>query len=360
MRTQRRSGDLLLAAFVAVLLAAGPAVAQPATVHWVHDELGRIRAVVDAQGNVGMYQYDAVGNLLAIERIDVSGLPGAVAISLVTPNQGTVGASVTIFGKGFSSTPAQNAVAFNGTAATVTAAAPTRLVVAVPAGATTGSITLTAPLGNATSPSAFTVVAVTGPLAVTPGVVMLPPKGTQPFTAALNGTPTSSVTWTVNGIPGGDASVGTITTGGLFTAPAWQALATSVTVAATHTEDATLTASATVTVAVPTPIRTVASVQVGPAVTGVAPSSAAKGSSGVGVTLTGVGFTGATAVSFRLGAAADPNITVSNLSVTSDTQLTITVDVAAGAATGVRVVQVTTPSGASTVTGTGSNLFTVP
>jgi YD repeat-containing protein len=162
MRTQRRSGNLILAAFVAVLLAAGPGAAQQATVHWVHDEVGRIRAVVDAQGDVGVYQYDAVGNLVGIERVTVSGLPGAVAISLVTPGQGKVGSSVTLFGKGFSSTPAQNAVAFNGTAATVTAAAPTRLVVTVPAGATTGSITLTAPLGNATSPSAFTVVAVTG------------------------------------------------------------------------------------------------------------------------------------------------------------------------------------------------------
>jgi YD repeat-containing protein len=345
---------------MAVLLTTPPAVAQSANVNYVYDPLGRLIAVIDAHGDVVVYQYDAVGNLLGIERVTVSGLPGSVAISLVTPPQGKVGASVTIFGKGFSSTPAQNAVAFNGTAATVTAAAPTRLVVSVPAGATTGSITLTAPLGNATSPSAFTVVAVTGPLAVTPGAVMLPPKGARQFTATLNGTPTSSVTWTVNGIPGGDASVGTITTGGLFTAPAWQALATGVTVAATHTEDATMTASATVTVAVPTPIRTVASVQVGPAVTAVAPASGAKGSTGLGVTLTGVGFTGATAVGFRLGAAADTNITVSNLSVTNDTQLTLTVDVAAGAATGVRVIQVTTPSGASTVTGTGSNLFTVP
>ncbi len=343
----------------AIVLAAPPTVAQQTHLNYVYDGLGRIVAVIDAQGDVGLYHYDSVGNVLSIERVNATDQPGAVAISLVTPTQGTVGTSVTIFGKGFSATPAQNAVAFNGTAATVTEAAPNRLVTTVPAGATTGSLTLTAPLGNATSPSAFTVIAVTGPLAVAPPAVMLPPKGTQPFTATLNGTPTSSITWTVNGIPGGDATVGTITTGGVFTAPAWQALATSVTVAATHTEEATLTASATVTVAVPTPIRTAASVQTGPVVTGVAPAAAARGTSGLAVTLTGVGFTGATAVSFRLGASADATITVSNLNVSSDTALTVTVAVASGAATGLRVVQVTKPAGASTPAGTGGNLFTV-
>ena len=77
------------------------------------------------------------------------------------------------------------------------------------------------------------------------------------------------------------------------------------------------------------------------------------------VTLTGVGFTGATAVSFRLGNAVDANITVTNLAVSSDTALTITVAVASGAAVGFRVVHVTTPGGSSTIAGTGGNLFTV-
>ena len=45
-----------------------------------------------------------------------------------------------------------------------------------------------------------------------------------------------------------DPAVGTISTGGLYTAPSSQALSTTVTVTATHTEDSTLTASATATV----------------------------------------------------------------------------------------------------------------
>jgi YD repeat-containing protein len=350
---------LLLFVVPAILLLYVVAAAQQANVNYVYDELGRLIAVVNAQGDTAVYNYDAVGNLLSIVRSNATDQPGSVAISLVAPNQGKVGATVTIFGKGFSATPAQNSVAFNGTSATVTEAAANRLVTTVPSGATTGSITLTAPLGNATSPSAFTVIVVTGPLTVTPAAVMLAPKSEQQFTAKLNGTPTSNVTWTVNGIPGGDPTVGTITTGGLFTAPAWQSLATSVTVGATHAEDASLTATATVTVAVPKPIRVAASVQNAPVVTVVSPASGTRGTSGLTVTLTGVGFTGATAVSFRLGAATDSNITVSNLNVVSDTSLTFDVAIASGAATGLRVVRVTKSGGSSTATGTGGNLFTV-
>lgn len=363
---------------LALLVAAGsPVLAQQASVNYVYDE-GRLIAVIDQQGDVARYNYDAVGNLLSIERINATGASGAVAITLVTPNHGKVGATVTLFGKGFGATPAQNAVSFNGTAAPVTEAAPNRLVTTVPVGATTGSIALTAPLGNATSPSAFTVIAVTGALAVTPVSALILPTHTQQFDATLNGLPTTAVNWSVNGIPGGDPAVGTITINGVYTAPATQALGTTVTVSATHIDDPALIAIATATVVVPRPITTAASVAVlpaaatvsnnlmvagsvqhAPSVTGVSPSGAARGTSGLTVTLTGVGFTDATAVAFRLANATDGNITVSNLSVTSDTELTVTITIASGAATGARVLHITTPSGSSTVTGTGSNLFTV-
>lgn len=373
------------------------AFAQAANIQYVYDPLGRLTAVVDQQGNVATYAYDTVGNLLAIERVNAADIPGAVGITLVSPSSGKVGTSVTIFGKGFSNTASQNAVTFNGTAATVTEAAPNRLVTSVPAGASTGFIALSAPLGNATSPSPFTVISVVGPLAVTPTTALVLPNRTQQFAVTLNGSPTSSVTWTVNGIPGGDTANGTVSSTGLYTAPSTQALVTTVTITVTHAEDRTLTASATATVIVPKPIMTAASVAVAappatvdknvatagsvvvttpaatvinnvntagsvqhsPVVTGVSPTSAVRGASGVSVTLTGVGFTGATAVSFRLGNAADTNITVTNVAVSSDTEVTLTVAVASGAAVGARVVQVTTPSGSSTTIGTGGNLFTV-
>ena len=60
-------------------------------------------------------------------------------------------------GTGFSATPAQNQVQFNGTPATVTAATATSLVTTVPVGATTGPISVTTPTGSATSAAAFTI-----------------------------------------------------------------------------------------------------------------------------------------------------------------------------------------------------------
>ncbi len=79
------------------------------------------------------------------------------AISGFTPSSGPVGTSVTIAGTGFSATPAENSVTFNGTAATITSSTPTSIDVTVPTGATTGPVAVTSPSGSATSATAFTV-----------------------------------------------------------------------------------------------------------------------------------------------------------------------------------------------------------
>jgi hypothetical protein len=56
---------------------------------------------------------------------------------------------------------------------------------------------------------------------ITPKFVNLAALATQQFTAVLTGTGGSaSLTWEVNGIVGGNGTVGTITVGGLYTAPA--------------------------------------------------------------------------------------------------------------------------------------------
>jgi hypothetical protein len=102
------------------------------------------------------------------------------------------------------------------------------------------------------------------------------------------------------------------------------------------------------------------SVSLAPAVTGVSPASGARGATGLTVTLTGAGFTGATQVTFLRNNAADTTITNSLVSVSADgTQATLSLSIASGATTGDRVIQITTPNGASTVVGTGANVFTV-
>ena len=71
-----------------------------------------------------------------------------VSIIEFTPDSGPVGAAVTIYGTGFSTTASQNTVTFNGVAATVTAATTTKISTSVPAGATTGPISVTTPSGT--------------------------------------------------------------------------------------------------------------------------------------------------------------------------------------------------------------------
>ena len=103
-------------------------------VQYLYDDVGRLATVVDQNGNVATYNYDAVGNLLSITR---SALPGndGLAILNFTPQQGPIGQTVTIRGQGFSATPGENTVQFNGVTASVTAATTTTtLTVTVPAG----------------------------------------------------------------------------------------------------------------------------------------------------------------------------------------------------------------------------------
>ncbi len=144
--------------FLLLLGIASPLWAQSNNpVQYIYDALGRLTTVIDPSGNVATYNYDAVGNLLSITRTTTS--PSALAIFGFSPAQGSVGQTVAIQGQNFSATPSGNAVQFNGTAATVTAATANSLTVTVPASASTGPISVTVGTSTATSSSNFTVLA---------------------------------------------------------------------------------------------------------------------------------------------------------------------------------------------------------
>jgi len=64
-------------------------------------------------------------------------------LTSISPETGKVGEEVVITGTDFSTTPSENMVKFNGTEATVTEATETSLTVIVPAGASTGNVTVT-------------------------------------------------------------------------------------------------------------------------------------------------------------------------------------------------------------------------
>ena len=132
--------------------------ALPADINYIYDETGRLVSVVSPTETV-TYVYDASGNLLSTTRLNTN-LP---AILEFTPNSGTIGASVNIYGTGFSPTPSLNTVKFNGVTATVSSASTTQIVTSVPAGATTGPITVNTPMGLATSSTPFTVTASAAP-----------------------------------------------------------------------------------------------------------------------------------------------------------------------------------------------------
>ena len=72
--------------------------------------------------------------------------------------------------------------------------------------------------------------------------------GTQQFSATVSNSSNTAVTWQVNGVSGGDATHGTISASGLFTAPATVPNPATVTVTAIAQADTSKTSSSTVTI----------------------------------------------------------------------------------------------------------------
>lgn len=155
--------------------------AYAAEVTYVYDAVGRLKAVVDPAGDTAMYSYDAVGNLIDI----TSQSSGQVVIIQFLPDHGSEGTTVTISGIGFSPTPGQNSVSFNGSTATVISATATEVVATVPVGVTTGTVMVTSPNGSDTSSQSFTVTANSG----APTITSINPTLAVPSTSiTINGT----------------------------------------------------------------------------------------------------------------------------------------------------------------------------
>jgi uncharacterized protein (DUF1800 family) len=83
---------------------------------------------------------------------------------------------------------------------------------------------------------------------VTPASVGLQAGAAQQFQASVSGSANQSVTWKVNAVVGGDSSSGTITTGGLYTAPNSIPTSGSVTVSAVSVADNVTQGTAAVTI----------------------------------------------------------------------------------------------------------------
>jgi serine protease len=91
-------------------------------------------------------------------------------------------------------------------------------------------------------------------------------NGMKTFAAAVTNTSNTAVTWSVNGVAGGNATVGMISTAGVYKAPASVPTPATVTVTATSAADTTKSASAQVTITALIAVSitpTMASVQTG-------------------------------------------------------------------------------------------------
>src|SRR5579859_1642016 len=101
--------------------------------------------------------------------------------------------------------------------------------------------------------SATASVTIIPPVAVTitPATAQLVTGGHQQFTATVTGTLNTAVSWNIAGSGCSGAACGSISTGGLYTAPSAVPSPPQVSVAATSTADSTKSATATVTIIAP-------------------------------------------------------------------------------------------------------------
>jgi hypothetical protein len=123
------------------------------------------------------------------------------------------------------------------------------------------TVTVTAIAQADSTKSASAVVTVTSAapisVSVSPNAATVANFGSQQFTASVNGAPSTAVTWQVNGIAGGNQTIGFISTSGLYVAPGGVpttsnglggSVATAVTVSAVSQANSSSSGSATVTI----------------------------------------------------------------------------------------------------------------
>jgi serine protease len=119
----------------------------------------------------------------------------------------------------------------------------------------TADVVVSTTAATTTSPSAaassFGCPSGTGPVAVSvaPGSANVEASGgTQAFTATVSNSANTAITWEVNGVAGGNASIGTISSTGVYTAPATVPSPAVVTVEAVSAADPNQMSTAQITI----------------------------------------------------------------------------------------------------------------
>jgi hypothetical protein len=142
----------------------------------------------------------------------------------------------------------------NSTAGTISTAG----LYTAPATAPSLPVTVTAQCAYQPSASANASVSIMQPppqvsISISPKSASLQTGQTQQFNATVSGTSNTGVNWLVNGLPGGNSSAGTISSAGLYTAPAAMTSA-PITVTAQSAYQSSTSASASVSISQPPPV----------------------------------------------------------------------------------------------------------
>ncbi len=115
-----------------------------------------------------------------------------------------------------------------------------------------GAVTITAVPTADTTKSATATVTIANAVSISPNNVLVAVNATQQFTALVTFSTNTAVTWQVNGVAGGNSTVGTIGTGGLYTAPSSVPSDPTVTITAISEADTSKSATANVQITPPT------------------------------------------------------------------------------------------------------------
>ena len=210
---------------------------------------------------------------------------------------------------------------------TVRHSVPLLILLAATALAGCAGVAKSSPASNSNTPPSGSGVTVT----VAPTSANVRAGATQSFSATVAGSSNTSVTWQVNGVAGGNAATGTISSSGAYIAPATVPSPNTVTVRAVSSADATASGSSAVTLQNPVPV-----------LTSIAPTSVPAGA--FAITVNGSGFVSGAQVLL----AGSPLATT----FVSSTQLTAS---GSGSSAGTFAVAVMNPNPGS-ATSTSQNL----
>jgi hypothetical protein len=171
------------------------------------------------------------------------------SITSVSPSPVTVGNfTLTVDGVGF--TPG-SVVSFDGSAQPTTVVSSTRVTATGNAPAPKPSVPVQVSTTDGEVSNVVSVAVVAAPavvVTISPTSASVRVNRTRQFTAAVQNSSNQSVTWKVNGVIGGNSTVGTISSSGLYRAPNTVPNPAVVSVSATSVADPTKSATASVTV----------------------------------------------------------------------------------------------------------------